>query len=213
MKKYKSLINKIVPPHKLGKKTGAASQVLESNLNKSKERYELAVKRLLDVNNWENISGSSVASFYLYNAYGKSVKRPAKESDLIAIDVPGPGPKTGNGFDWVVIEKIKEVKIRKENTDVFSLRVRPSTSPLNSDKDIAHFYTKTATSTFIITRKGNKIKAEEKGHNEIANTKTNSVIDNLRNAAVAFTASHGLAYPQWKILMKGILGISENENN
>lgn len=205
MKKYKNAIKKIVPPHRIGKKTGAATQKFDISIRQAKARYELARKRLSDINRWEKFATLPAASFYLYNAYGKRVKRSAAEGDFIAIDLPGPGPKTGSGYDWVVIEKIKEVKIAKENTDVFSMRVRPASSPLNSDKDVAHFYTKAATSTFIITRHGNKLKAEEKGHNEIPNTKTKSFIDNIRNAAVAFSASHGIAYPQWKILMKGIL--------
>jgi hypothetical protein len=205
MKKYKNALKKIVVPQRIGKKSGAQTAKIENNNVKARMKYELARKRLLDVSNWEKFAGSHAASFYLYSPLGRRVKRPATEGDYIAIDLPGPGPVTGSGYDWVVIEKIKEVKIIKENTDVFSMRVRPASSPLNADKDVAHFYTRAATSTFIITRMGNKVKAEEKGHNEVPNTRTKSVVDNLRNAAVAFTASHGLAYPQWKVLMKGLL--------
>ncbi|MEO5572717.1 MAG: hypothetical protein ABIT08_07000 [Bacteroidia bacterium] len=103
------------------------------------------------------------------------------------------------------IEKIKEIKIPKEDTDLFYMQVRPAPPPLSKDKETAHFYTKAATSTFMITRQRNNLKAEEEGRRKIPNSKTKSLIDNVRNTTVAYSAANGLAYPQWKSLMRGII--------
>jgi len=43
------------------------------------------------------------------------------------------------------------------------------------------------------------------GRNEGVNTDTDSMIDNMRNAAVGLGAKFGLSYPQWKSLVAGLV--------
>lgn len=205
MAKYENAIKKIVPSHRIGNTSGAKATEQEINLNNVKAKYELAKQRLLDVNHWEQYAGTKAVTFQLYSKQGTRISRTAREGDFIAIDIPGPGTRAGKGYDWVIIEKIKEVKVLKENSEVFSMIVRPASSPITPHRDIAHFYTRAATSTFIITREGKKLTAQELGRNLIPNIKTASVIDNVRNAAVSYVAANGFAKPNWKALMKGLI--------
>lgn len=60
--------------------------------------------------------------------------------------------KTGEGFDWVKVEAIEENEDIKEDREFVVMRVRPSTNPLNDNKDVAHFFTDKATSNFVVLR-------------------------------------------------------------
>ncbi len=194
-----------VPYQNVGTRSGAEVVKNVTSLVDAKLAYRLAKKRLLDVNNWNNYAGVNMTMFYLYSKRNTKLRRPAIEGDFIAIDIPGPGPASGKGYDWVHIEKIEETKYNENDMTVFIMQVRPCVPPFSSLKDVAHFYTSQATSSFIITRNGHNIKAEEQGRNEIANAAVESKTDSVRNKIVAFTASHGFAFPQWKKLMQGLI--------
>jgi hypothetical protein len=164
--------------------------------------YEIAKKRLLNVSAWSEICEVPLSTFKLTDATGNTVNRDATEGDYIRIDIPGPGTHSGDGFDWVRIEKITE-EIAGDNATL-SLSARPSANPANEDPAIAHFFTQHATSTFQVKRVGHRVFAEEHGRNEVPNTDTSILTDNIRNTLVGWSAKLGLSYPQWKSLVKGI---------
>jgi hypothetical protein len=97
-----------------------------------------------------------------------------------------------------------------DGAEVLSITARPASNPSTEDNSTAHFLTEEATSTFQVKRLGNAIFAEEHGRNEVANTATGSVLDNIRNTFVGLGAKIGFSYPQWKALVKGLLS---NESN
>lgn len=167
------------------------------------EFFQVAKKRLLDVNNWASLAGNELSSFQLTNSFGNLVERFAQEGDYLKIDIPGPGTSAGQGYDWVLVEAIIEEK--EVGMEAIVLTVRPAANPLSNNIDTAHFLTEQATSTFQVKRIGKTIYAEEHGRNEQANTYTSSTVDNMRNMFVGWAASLGLSYPQWKQLVRGLL--------
>ena len=165
------------------------------------ELYTEAKNRLLKISEWHHYSGDGTADFNLTDTEGQLVSRLAQVSDHFKIDIPGPGSVTGDGFDWVKIEKIEE------SDDQTVVQVRPATNPTNQDSAIAHFFTDEASSTFIVKKVSLRILAEVHGRNEEANTKENSFIDKARNVLVATGAKLGLSEFQWKSLTKGLLEV------
>jgi hypothetical protein len=121
----------------------------------------------------------------------------------LRIDIPGPGSTSGNGYDWVVVEELKEFEEGEIQSIAF--RVRPTLNPKGVTENIAHFYDKEATSTFIVTRKGNTVYSTIADRNIKPNNNTNSIVDTLRNMPVAIGAIGILSKLQWKSLAEGLL--------
>lgn len=160
-------------------------------------------KRLLDINNWDKLSGSFSAKFRLTDLYGKEIKRKAKTGDHIKISIPAPSPE--DEADWVTNESIEEKKDPEGETENFSLRVRPTNNPLKEKSDIAHFLSEDATSNFIIHRHDTKVLAGIYGRNEKPNFKSSTFPAKVRNTIVALGAILGIADFQWTKLLLGII--------
>lgn len=192
-----------VPAQEIGSKMDAVEEITLDSESEAIHFFKIVKDRLLDVNRWAEFAGAASSDFYLTDANGVMVHRKATDGDRIKIDIPGPGTKTGNGFDWVTIEEIKSEIIG--DAEVLSITARPSDNPLNSSTDTAHFLNDKATSTFQVKRVGKIIFAEEHGRNEVPNTETDHPLDNVRNTFVGWGAKIGFSYPQWKALVRGLL--------
>jgi hypothetical protein len=189
----------IIPENKEGTQTNTERSIEFATEEESKQFFQIAKKRLLDVNHWHKIAGNATADFQLTDEEGKPVNRTAKEGDHFKIDIPGPGTITGEGSDWVRIESIQD------DENYIGIRVRPASNPTNERKDIAHFFNDNSTSSFIIKKEGKKITAGVYGRNEKPNTKTETVVDKIRNATVATGAISGFSKLQWKSLVNGLI--------
>lgn len=193
----------IVPPqHEGGQTNTEAAETLPTE-NDAREFFEVVKNRLLNVNAWHDYAGKGTAEFQLTDAQGKEVERTAQKGDHFKIDIPGPGSVSGEGFDWVQIEEIAEE--HNEEGDSIAIRVRPATDPQNDRPDVAHFFTSEATSNFVVTRKGTEVKAAVYGRNEKPNTEAETLVDKVRNTAVATGATSGFSNIQWKSLVTGLL--------
>jgi hypothetical protein len=193
----------VVPEQYSGGETDALAKVHCKTIEEARDFYSLIRGRLADVNNWQKVSETPLASFTLFDPIGSPVDRDVQEGDFIRIDIPGPGPKVGNGYDWVNVKIVREEMIAEG--DLFSIQVSPSPQPTVTDGKIAHFLDPIATSTFQVRRIGTIIYAEEHARNENPNFKTGNFLDNLRNGIVGTAASLGLSYPQWKSLVQGLI--------
>lgn len=196
--------DKHIPSQEIGAQMDAVENRTFEDETEAMAFFAIAKRRLLNVNLWASLAGSELSSFQLANAFGNPKDGLAREGDFISIDIPGPGPRAGHGYDWVQIESILEEQ--EPGMEVISLRARSSDNPLSTSKETAHFLTEQATSTFQVKRIGRTVYAEEHGRNEQANTYTSGTTDNIRNMLVGWAATLGLSYPQWKSLVKGILG-------
>ncbi|WGQ10681.1 hypothetical protein QG516_03305 [Pedobacter gandavensis] len=192
-----------VPPQEIGSKMDAVEKIELESESEAIHFFQTVKDRLLDVNRWAEFAGGASSNFYLTDRNGVLVHRMATDGDRIKIDIPGPGTKTGNGFDWVTIDEIRSQII--DGAEVLSMIARPSDNPLNSSMDTAHFLSDKATSTFQVKRVGRIIYAEEHGRNEVPNTETDHALDNVRNTLVGWGAKIGFSYPQWKALVNGLL--------
>lgn len=199
--------SRLVPEQEIGTPIDAEEYVQLHDDEEAKEFFGVVKSRLLQVNKWKDWAGAISASFQLYTRDGDKLYRPVKEGDLIRIDIPGPGPSSSDGFDWVEVEKIDEVPGLYIHN--FSFRVRPTSSPSNEEADIAHFYSPQSTSTFTITLRDKKISAGIYDRNTIPNTSAESVSDKLRDTTVGLAAVTAFSKIQWKTLAKGLLSREE----
>lgn len=200
----KTLVSPEVPPQYTGKPLDLESRTSLPDESSARMFFETAKRRLLDVNHWYEIAELSVAVFVLTDEHGgEAVKSRAAEGDKVRIDIPGPGPSVGDGYDWVAVEQITETA--GPETERCSITLRPTANPLKTETDTAHFFKDAATSTLIVERNGREVIARYHGRNEVANTETESTIDNVRNAMVGAGAKLGLSYPQWKSLVEGLV--------
>lgn len=192
-----------IPKQQEGSQLDTAAKTEFLTPEEAKAFYQIAKNRLLNVSCWPEICKVPLSTFTLTDQNGHEVIREAEEGDYLKIDIPGPGTHTGDGFDWVRIEKIEEeITI---SSSVITLQARPAANPTQKDADVAHFFSQQATSTFQVRQSGTTVSAEEHGRNEVPNTATSNLTDNIRNTFVGWTAKIGLSYPQWKSLVKGIV--------
>lgn len=190
-----------IPEQHEGKQVDLQAHTILPDSDSAKDFLQLVKSRLFDINQWSAIAATPVATFVLTDAYGgEAIKSRPKEGDRVRIDIPGPGPAAGGGYDWVVITDIADVA-----DDFGSITLQPASNPLKQGEDTGHFFKSSASSTLVVERKEREIIARYHGRNEVANTHTESTLDNIRNTVVGISAKLGLSYPQWQGLLDGLL--------
>jgi hypothetical protein len=153
--------------------------------------FERARKRLLDVNAWHELTQGPSACFLLCDANGKTLQRLALEGDLVRIDLPGPHRTSASGYDWVVLDAVREGE-DEEGLWVL-LTTRPAPDPAAPEHGAAHFFSDKSTGTFVIRKRGNKVSADHYDRNISANTKGGKLLDKARALLVSAGASLGLS--------------------
>jgi hypothetical protein len=197
--------NSKTPRQKKGGNSDTYQSVKFKTRDEAIEFFKIAKNRLLDVYQWHALSGMGSANFALVDNSGKKVKRLARQGDYLRIDIPGPGSKTGDGYDWVQLESIENKNIEANDYEELSMRARPSNNPKDNSAETAHFFQDDASSTFVVARGNNIVQAEVHGRNELPNVHNDSNIDKLRNAVMSVAAILGFSKFQWKKLVKGIV--------
>jgi hypothetical protein len=193
----------LIPENIEGKEITAIASANFDSGNQAISQYGIARERLLLISDWHTIAGSISARFQLTDLTGNEVQRAAEKGDHIRIDIPGPGSKAGEGYDWVRIEEIKE--INSKDIDSIAIMVRPASNPGTDNNNIAHFYDEQSTSTFVVTRENNKVSAAIYDRNIESNKETKEPLDKVRNAVVGLGAKHGFSKLQWQALAEGLL--------
>lgn len=191
---------RIVPSQNKGGKSDVRYSIKAFGEVEARKIYERARRNLLDINNWQILSGKFSAAFFLTDPFGKHVQRLPLQGDYIKIHLP---ISSEDKFDWVRIEGIEEQKSHTYFNWV-TIRVRPSEAPKEKE-ETEHFFSKEATSSFSVERSGRKVEASVKGRNELPNTNTRGIFNKIRNAVIAIAAIAGLNTPQWSGLVKGIV--------
>ena len=194
-----------IPKQLQGESSDIEQYVDTSTTRQAHSTFVDAAQRLLNINAWQDISGPTSAVFHLTDGDGNEIERPARAGDFIRIDLPGPGTTTGKGYDWVRIESIDDKTDPGGTNESIMIRVRPAPSPVNEDKDVAHFFDDAATSTFMIERRDLRVSASVHGRNEMPNKNVEKIVDKVRNTVVANVATAGMSAYQWNLLTQGIL--------
>lgn len=195
----------VIPPQKKGAKSDTVHTVKLKSHKDALDLFQIAKERLLKMYAWHQLCGMESAKFELTDAEGNTISRPAREGDYMRIDIPGPGSKTGAGYDWVRIKKILHEKDQERDYEATAIHVSPADNPRNLSSDTAHFFDQVASSTFLVTREKNVVTAEIHGRNEKPNTDPDKPIDVIRNTFIAIGAILGFSKLQWKQLAKGLL--------
>lgn len=184
----------------------------------------LALERLLDTNNWYEMSAvdykaapATNAGFQVVNSQGKDLDSfvsigdallndavdledeiKAREGLYLKIDLPGP-----SGDDYVQIESITiepegslEEALKKGEDFSISITVRPSVNPTTGEHQ--HFFTNDATNTFVLTRSGDDLSMAIHGRNEKSSPGT-------FNYMVNKGGEMGGQEAQWESFAEGIL--------
>lgn len=194
-----------VPSQKEGAKSDTIHKVKLNSSEDARNLFKMAKKRLLKMYEWHQLCRLESATFALTDAEGNKLRRMAREGDYLRIDIPGPGSKTGEGYDWVRIKKILHETDDKRDYEATVIHVSPADNPRNNTKSTAHFFDKKASSTFLVTREKNIVTAEIHGRNEKPNTDPDTPLDIIRNTFIAIGAILGFSKFQWKQLAKGLL--------
>ncbi len=192
-----------VPENREGKEITATASIHLNVENEAISHFSAAKERLMNIGEWHNTAEGISARFQLKDLKGGDVHRWPEEGDYIRIDIPGPGIKAGEGYDWVRIEEIKEVN--SESVDSIAITVRPASNPSTDNDSIAHFYSGQSTSTFVITRENNSVTAAIYDRNIESNRETTEPIDKIRNAVIGLGAKQGFSKLQWQALANGLV--------
>lgn len=198
-------MEKNIPPQLTGEQKDIRQTRRAADKAEVTALFGFAVERLLDVNRWAEWSGAFSAAFQLTDDTGTPVQGKAKGGLLIRIDIMGPGTQTGHGYDWVQIERIMYEEDVQRDTEYQLITVRPCADP-GKPKGVAHFFGRSATSTFIVARERLLVHAEVHGRNE-RTSHEGTFTDKLRNEIVSFASLSGLSDMQWNSLAKGLLGL------
>ena len=193
----------LVPFQFTGSEIEADASVELENGNDPAAFFSIAKDRLLNVKNWHEIAGIISANFQIVEKNGNEPIRNIEKGDYMRIDIPGPGNKEGDGYDWVEVEELKEYA--DGVVESIGFRVRPVSNPLSEKEVVAHFYDEAATSSFIVTREGKKITATIIDRNIKPNEETASITDKIRNTAVGMSAIASFSKIQWQKLANGII--------
>jgi hypothetical protein len=196
----------IVPEQQSGKAIDAESAIELSAPEDASSFFQKVKDRLQDVNRWKDFAGTLSATFQLVDSSGVEVQRKAQKGDYFKIDIPGPGTKSGEGYDWVQIEDVENTS--SPDTERFAFRVRPTDNPQNRNEDVAHFYSQDSTSSFVVERNRNKITASVHDRNTKPNTKADAAVDKVRDAVVGAAGIVSFSKIQWKKLTDGLVSRS-----
>lgn len=193
----------IVPENESGKSSDTSYEVILNDEQEAISLFQKAKERLLNINQWKEVSGTGSAGFQLFDEHGNKADRYVQLGDCFQINIPAPGNSTGKGYDWVQVEAIEHTI--NDTKEVIAIRVRPTSNPMDNSEDVAHFFSGEASSTFSVIRIDKTVIATVQGRNEKPNVETESIGDNIRNAIIATGAILGLNKPQWKGLVRGLL--------
>jgi hypothetical protein len=194
-----------IPKQQEGNSSDTEEYVDSSTQRQAHSSFVDASRRLLNINNWGDISGAMSATFQLTDDKGVMLDRPPRPGDYIRINIPGPGTSAGRGYDWVHIEAIEDRSDPAGRKESLTMRVRPTSSPANDESDVAHFFDEDATSTFVIERNDLRVSASVHGRNEMPNKDVQRPTDKMRNTIVANAATSGMSKLQWSLLTKGLV--------
>lgn len=196
---------KFIPEQTEGEHNDVVEYLGQSSYAEAHKHFMLVKNRIKDVGNWHEFVGQAGSTFAITDAQGNVTYKAAEKGDIFYIDMPGPGPAGGDGYDWVRIEEVHEHEDETGDSEYYVMTVRPVANP-HTQGEVAHFFGHGSTNTFIVERSGNKLSAEVHGRNEKPNT-DGSLLDKARNFVVGLTARHALSAPHWKTFAENILKV------
>src|SRR3954471_5337876 len=93
----------LIPANESGVVIDSASSEEFEQIAEAISFYNIAKERLTNVNRWHRLVGTASARFQVVDENGHQVNRSVQKGDYFKVDIPGPGSKTGQGYDWVKV--------------------------------------------------------------------------------------------------------------
>lgn len=193
-----------VPEHYKGAHFDTESERVLDDPLLTAQQFKFLKQRFFNINHWQEYCGKMSSEFKLCDKQGFYVDRMPKLGDFFRIDIPGPGNPQTKGYDWVEIVAM-DGHCFGDELERYLISCRPSKPPGSRGNDIAHFYSREASSTFIIYRGSNYIKVGIYGRNEVPNFSRTGIIGKIRNAFIAIGGFMRATKIQWKSLTNGLL--------
>lgn len=194
-----------IPEQTHGSFHDSESRKLFDDSESTKLAFEELKKRFLNINDWKNYCKKKSADFKLFDSSGNHINDSPKVNNLIRIRIPGPGNPESNGYDWVKITKITDKDLAVGEEESLTMICEPTTIPgQDSNRHIAHFYSKDSTSNFRITRGSKFIKIGIYGRNETPNMET-KFTGKIRNLLIGAGGMFGMSKTQWKVFADEIV--------
>lgn len=184
-----------IPAQRSGSRHDTVSMRCLDTTAEADSFYQEVLRRVQDVNHWQDLSKDIKADFILCDDRGHKVTGKPAAGHYMKIDIPGPGNPSGEGYDWV---KIIDIQEGSAADTFFAMTVRPTANPTSEEDQTAHFYEEEASSTFVVKRLGTCVLAAVHGRNEQNNTDTGPFLDRTRNKLIAVGAKLGLSAIQWQ---------------
>lgn len=205
---YKLKSFTLVPPPFEGVNMDTKKKVELDSTGEALDLYYKVASRVLDVNEWNNLHGMKRPMYALFDVNGDPKVGLAAEGDYIRLSLPAPHLKKGKRYDWVLIERILEIKHDERNST--AMRVHPTIDPTTKlprkAGQTAHFYTNKTTNTFVVERLNNTVSVGIHPRNEVINTRqTEGFYNMVRNILVGVTAWLGISKTQWNTLIDALM--------
>jgi len=200
-------MNQLIPDNAHGKQTSLKHKVIADSPESAFRIFETARERLLKPNDWYSLCGNTGAGFEVVESAHSNnmLDRAVRHGDYIRIDIPGPGPRAGDGYDWVRVAMIETPRINSHYYNEVGIKLVACSSPRNPDSESAHFFSLGASSTLIIQQQSIHVTAMYYGRNETINNHTKVLADNIRNTVMAIGAMVGLSELHWERLIRSFL--------
>lgn len=200
----------LIPPNTRGKHNDLSNSRDFAYTVLAEECFHRVKTLLLHPGRWQELAGKASAWFELFTREGERIFRPAQKGDLFRIDLPGPGPSAGGGYDWVQLDAMESLTDPSNGDALFALRLVTTPKPGQDDAAAAHFFKAGAISVFVLKKQQHTITLSYHGRNETPNTDAAKLTDKLRNLVAGEIAMAGVSEMQWSALIKGMLW---EENN
>lgn len=177
----------LIPPQTHGKQLTLSQQKMFADPIAASHAFRQSAQRLLHPQFWKELSGGASASFDVIDPQLNLTDREISEGDYIRINIPGPGPLSGNGYDWVKVALIESSGHR------LGIQLKPCANPEEKQEEPAHFFSEASSSTLTIDLENTTLTACYYGRNETVNNETGNVVENIRNTLIAAGAKAGLS--------------------
>jgi len=174
------------------------------NAEETEQKFTILKERFFYVNSWKEYCGEGSADFQLFDHQGNKINRKPIKGDHIRIDIPGPGDLEAQGYDWVEIVDCSERVCEQEELESYIMTCRPCRKPESKNTHVAHFYAQESTSTIIISRGKDFLKAGVYLRNEVSNKDT-GFFNRIRNFFISIAGDIRFTKVQWKNLSEGLL--------
>ena len=197
-------MEELVPKKMKGKNNRVSSEARLHTAVAAGQTFEQVKHMLLHPKLWTKAAGVAGSDFELFDPQGNVRGEEARAGDKIRIDVPGPGTKVGDGYDWVEIKTLGGWEDGNQSK-YFGIQLEPTDNPVSGSERTAHFLKKGATSTFVVHLSENTVTLNYFGRNEEINLHPQGFIQKIRNLFVGAGAMVGLSEVQWKTLVDGML--------